>query len=79
MKPIKPELRVNARFVEIAKSQPQYLTLPANIIGPYVETKWRLTLRERFLLFLTGYLYLTLKTFGQLPPIRCSVERQEQI
>lgn len=78
MIPVRPEPRKDARFVEFAKNQPQYLPLPANVVGAYVETKWQLTLRERIRLFLTGNLYLTLKTFGHpLQPVRCSVERQD--
>lgn len=80
MKPIVPDPRTGAEAVVFGASQSQYLPLPANVVGPYVETKWRLTLQERLTLLFTGQLYLTLKTFGQkLQPIRCSVIRDGRL
>jgi hypothetical protein len=74
--PLQPETRSGFKSVIFAKDQPQYLQLPANTNGHQVETKWKLSLRERVKCVLTGNLYLTLMTFGQpLQPIRLSVLR----
>lgn len=64
-----------------AKDQPQYLPLPANVSRDgYVETKWRLSLKERIKILLSGSLYLHLMTFNQpLQPVRLSVERVEDL
>jgi len=78
MLPVVPESRPEARAVIFAKDQPQYHPLPANINGPYVETKWKLSWRERWNVLVGGNIYLTLKTFGErLQPIRMSVLREE--
>lgn len=80
MMPVAPEPRVYGRAIVIAEDQPEYLPLPANIVGPYVETKWKLTWIERLRVLWTGNFYLTLSTFGRpLQPIRCSVERLRQL
>ena len=77
MIPITPENRNEARTVVFAKDQPQYILLPANLKGEYVETKWRLSWRERIAVLMRGDFYLTVKTFGSpLQPLRPSVERQ---
>lgn len=54
MTPVKPEPREGYKFVEIAKDQPEYLTLPANSNGQEVETKWVLTWKERLHCLLSG-------------------------
>jgi hypothetical protein len=80
MYPVVPEAREGARFVEIAKDQPEYLPLPANYKNPYVETKWRLSWRERLNILLTGHFYLTVMTFGRpLQPIRLSALREPDL
>lgn len=80
MTPMTPEPRPGTSAVVFAKSQPQYRQLPANAGGGYVETKWKLTIKERFVLFFYGRLYLTVKTFDQpLQPIRMSVLRGDTI
>jgi len=80
MIPVKPEARDGAHFVVFAKDQPEYLPLPANISHPHVETKWKLTWRERLHVLLRGNLYLTLMTFGHpLQPIRLSIMRDDII
>lgn len=80
MTPVTPETRPEANAVVFAKDQPEYLPLPANVQYPYVETKWRLTWKERLMVLFYGNLYLTLMTFGQpLQPIRCSTQRDEEL
>ena len=76
MQPIKPEPRSYAREVVFAKDQPEYLPLPANFDGQSVETKWKLSWRERLSILFKGTMYLTLLTFGKpLQPIRLSTLR----
>ena len=60
MKPIKPEPRQGVGEVVFAKDQPEYEPLPANFDGRSVETKWRLSWRERLHILFRGNLYLTL-------------------
>ena len=80
MKPITPAPRPNFKAVVIAKDQPQYIPLPANVCAPYVETLWHLTLLERLTILLTGRVHLTIKTFGQpLQPLRLAVTRDKKI
>jgi hypothetical protein len=80
MTPTVPEPREKATFVEFAKNQPEYRPLPANVLLPYVETKWKLSWRERLRILLSGNLYLTVMTFGQpLQPIRMSVLRDAEL
>lgn len=80
MTPITPEVRPGARAAIFAKDQPQYRQLPANVQPPYVETKWKLTWKERLTLLLRGSLYLTVMTFDRpLQPIRMSVLRSEAL
>lgn len=80
MTPMTPEARWYAKAVVFAKDQPQYNQLPANVYGDYVETKWKLTWKERFALCLRGSLYLTVMTFDRpLQPIRMSVLRSESL
>ena len=76
MKPVTPLPRHGYDLVVIAKNQPQYIPLPANVRPPYVETLWHLTLLERLTILLTGRIHLTIKTFGQpLQPLRLSIAR----
>lgn len=78
MTPMTPEARPGALAVVFAKDQPQYKPLPANVAFPYVETKWKLTWKERFTMLLRGTLYLTVMTFDKpFQPIRMSVLRGE--
>lgn len=80
MTPMTPEVRPGARATVFAKDQPQYKQLPANVQPPLVETKWKLTWKERFTMLLRGTLYLTVMTFGQpLQPIRMTVLRSEDL
>jgi len=60
-----------------AKDQPEYLPLPALPVddGTRIITRWKLTLRERVRLLLTGDLYLQVLTFRRpLQPVALSVE-----
>jgi len=78
MKPITPLPRHGYDLIVIAKNQPQYIPLPANVRPPYVETLWKLSLWERVLVLLLGRIHLTIKTFGQpLQPVRLSVTREK--
>lgn len=77
MKPVAPEHRCGYSQVVFAKDQPEYIPLPANFNGVEVETKWRLTWRERLSVLFRGSIYLSLLTFGKpLQPIRLSVLRE---
>lgn len=76
MLPVVPERREGYQSVVFARDQKEYHPLPANTNGTYVETKWQLTDEECLELFTTGYLWLTLKTFGEpLQPIHMSISR----
>lgn len=76
MLPITPEAREGMDPVVFAKDQPQYLPLPANVGHNYVETKWKLSWKERLHAFIMGSVYLTLKTYNEpLQPIRLSLLR----
>ena len=78
MEPAKPESRPGVREVMFAEDQPEYAQLPANFDGRSVETKWKLSWRERLHVLFNGNLYLTVLTFGNsLQPIRLSVLRDE--
>lgn len=82
MKPVKPESRKGPDVVEliVAKYQPQYIPLPANIIYPYVETKWKMSFLERLKVLFTGQVYLVLKTFGKpISPIILRVNRTNDL
>jgi hypothetical protein len=80
IKPVTPEERGDALQIVIAKDQPQYIPLPANTNGTYVETKWKLSWKQRWQMFKNGHLYLTVKTFGSpLQPLRLTTEQDEQI
>lgn len=65
--------------VIIAKDQPEYFPLPANMQkGESCETTfcWRPSLRERVKLLFTGRLWHTVLTFeGRLQPQRLSVTK----
>jgi len=73
MRPIEPVAPgfdlTNVRFAE---SQPEYETLPAyRSEDGMVVTRWRLTWRERFLVFLTGDLWLSILTCNRpLQPVK---------
>lgn len=72
----KPKPRQGFSEVTFAKDQPEYLPLPANVMYPYVETEWKLTLAERIKVLLGGSVHLTVMTFGQpLQPLRMSATR----
>lgn len=76
MTPVAPEPRETFRSVIFAKDQPEYISLPANTNGSEVETKWRLSWKERVKLLFTGSIYLTLLTFGNpLQPIKLTIDR----
>lgn len=50
---------------QIAKEQPEYLTLPAHISGEGITTScWQLTFKEKIKLLFTGKLYLQVMTGG---------------
>lgn len=80
MKPITPEPREDAKAVVFAKDQPEYIPLPANVRAPYVETKWKLTWRERLKVLRRGEFYLTVMTFSSpLQPLRPTVDRDDHM
>lgn len=61
-----------------AKDQPQYIPLPCwRSPDGLVVTRWRLTLKERFLAFLKGDVYLSIMTFNQLlQPTRIEISNK---
>lgn len=72
-KPILPVIPgVETPVVEFAKTQPQYITLPAwRGEDGTVVTRWRMTFRERLRILFTGDLWLTLLTFNHpLQPVK---------
>ena len=76
MKPVTPEPREGVRSIVIAKDQPEYLPLPANVHDGMVETKWRFEFADRIRILLFGSMYLTIWSFGQpLQPLRPTVKR----
>lgn len=81
MYPINPAPRSDSKFVVLAKNQPQYIPLPANLVrNLYVETRWKLSWLERLRVLCTGEIHLYLMTFGNpLQPIRLSVKRVEDL
>ena len=81
MRAITPEPREGWEFIEFAKDQPEYLTLPANR-GPAperaVETKWIPTEVELAKLKAGEAVYLHILTFGMhLLPVRIEVGRED--
>ena len=78
MRPVDPAIE-SLDFVEYAKNQPEYLTLPARRDREgTVVTCWKLTWRERLRIFLRGTFYLTVLTFNSpLQPIRVDLEKPE--
>lgn len=68
--PGQPEVEVT-----IAKDQPQYIPLPAVIVGDRVVTRWSLTFKERIRILFQGSMWLSILTFGQpLQPLKPQVE-----
>jgi len=61
--------------VILAKDQPEYLPLPAHVDKKgCVTCCWKLTLKERWKIFMCGCLYLQTLTFNTpLQPLRPSV------
>lgn len=61
-----------------AQGQPEYINLPAILDGSpkgMVTTRWRLTWRERFHLFLRGDLWLQMLTFrNPLHPVKLTTK-----
>jgi hypothetical protein len=79
MHPVFPEVRLGFKQVMFAKDQPEYLQLPANTDGHLVETKWKLSWRDRLSCLLRGHLYLSFLTFGKpLQPSRLSTVRDPE-
>jgi hypothetical protein len=77
MQAVKPEPRMGYKLINWAENQPEYETLPSNSNGTEIETKWKLTWKERWQLFRSGHLYLTVMNFGQpLQPVRLSAYRE---
>jgi hypothetical protein len=73
MKPVK----FTESTIEVAKDQPQYLTLPVHKDRDGLITGcWSLSLKERLTLLFTGKLWVQLKTFNQpLQPHKPSVSK----
>jgi hypothetical protein len=59
-----------------AKDQPEYIPLPAlKMDDGLVITRWKLSFVERFTLFFTGSIWLSLLTFnGPLQPVKLDVK-----
>lgn len=78
MTPITPVFpkRLDLDTTMYAKNQPEYNALPAfKSVDGRVTTRWKLTLRERFKLFLNGNLWLTVLTFNKpLQPIKLETQ-----
>ncbi len=75
--PIEPDQKDGFSRVIFAKDQPEYIPLPANTDGHSVETKWKLSWRERLTVLFRGNVYLSLLTFGNpLQPIRLTVNAE---
>jgi hypothetical protein len=77
MNPVKPEKRPGTGAVVFAENQPEYIPLPANVLDDgEIETKWRLSWRERWQVFTGGHVYLRVLTFGRaLQPVRLTATR----
>jgi hypothetical protein len=74
-----PEPRRGYKAVIYAENQKEYVPLPANTDGREVETKWKLSWRERLYVLFGGSFYLTFLTFGKkLQPVRCSIIREHE-
>lgn len=71
MKPIK----FNESNVTLAKDQKPYLPLPVyRDDGGTVTSCWKLTWIERFQIFVTGKIFISMRTFGMpAMPIRPSL------
>lgn len=71
MTPINPKPVDHAAFVEFAKDQPEYLTLPAYVdIQGVVTTEWEPTADELAILLNGGNVRLRVFTFGRaLQPV----------
>jgi len=61
MKPVK----FKEHNVIIAEKQDEYQNLPAYVGNDQVVSCWKLSLRERLVLLLTGKLWWSVMTFGQ--------------
>jgi hypothetical protein len=75
MIPVSPVIK-GFEEVVFAKNQPQYLPLPAiRCQDGTVITRWKLSIRERIKILLTGHFFLHQLTFNQpLQPQRPSVD-----
>ena len=80
MKPVTPVLKryPGALATEFARTQPQYKTLPALVsfeTERRVTTRWELTWRERWRIFISGNLWLQMLTFDEpLQPVKILTE-----
>jgi len=80
MRPVVPEPRKGFSTPIIAKAQPEYQPVPANMNHACTEFKIALSWRERFMLFFSGSLYMVLLGPPQpIRPFRLTVERDEEI
>ena len=75
MKPVDPE-DMPGELVHIGAGQPQYMPLPARIVGGgAVHTRWQLTFEERQAILDGACIDLTIMTFGQpLQPLMMTVQ-----
>jgi hypothetical protein len=80
MIPVSPTVPgLNLEQITIAEHQPEYLPLPAIIVGDRVVTRWKLSWAERFRILFSGNLWLILLTFGQpVQPIMLYAESPKQ-
>lgn len=79
MDPASPVLlNFSAPEIVIAKDQPQYRPLPAVVVNGMVTTRWRLSWRDRLIVFLGGNIWLQILTFGNpLQPVKLSSEEPQ--
>lgn len=66
--------------VTLARNQPEYLQLPvfrrAQDPSGVLTSRWRLTWRERFRVFISGVVFVQVMTFCEpMQPIKPSIEK----
>lgn len=73
-------VKFNEQNVVYAESQPEYLPLPAHKTKDGVVTScWKMTLKERLKVSITGRIYLSVMTFNKpLQPLLISTNRPGQ-
>ncbi len=78
MKPVRFKEQTNV----LAEDQPQYLPLPVkiNLESGEIVSCWKLSWRERFKLFCTGRVWVSISTFGRpMQPVYITIEKEDLI